>query len=260
MASIITLTTDWGPRDHYAGIVKGMLHSRLTDVSIVDITHQVEPFNVKQASFILRNVFPYFPKGTVHIVGINTEESEQTPHIAIEYKGQFFIGADNGIFTLLFDEKPDAVVELTIPQESGFYIFSTRDRFVKAAVHLCNGGEIGQLGHTRDKLTTLISLQTQKNGNRLIGRVLYIDHYENVLLNITKHEFEEFGRKRRFNLNIRGKQHAVKQLYEAYSDVIPGEIVLLFSITGHLEIGINKGNASSLLGLSIDDMVVLEFD
>ncbi|MBV2245642.1 MAG: SAM-dependent chlorinase/fluorinase [Lentimicrobium sp.] len=260
MAVIVTLTTDWGARDHYAGIVKGMLLSRLPDANVVDITHQVDPFNVKQASFILRNAFPYFPKGTIHIVGINTEESEKTPHVAMEYKGQYFIGADNGIFTLLFDERPDAVVEITLPQETGFFIFSTRDRFVKAAVHLANGGSITGLGHSRQELTALIAMKPQVNGNSLNGRVIYIDHYENVLLNITIKEFEDFGTRRRFNLNIRGKRHKIRQVCEAFSDVIPGEIVVLFSTTGHLEIGINRGNAAGLLGLKIDDVVIVEFE
>ena len=97
MTTIITLTTDWGLRDHYAGVVKGAILSRLPDARIVDISHIIQPYNVKQASFILRNAFTSFPAGTIHIVGINTEESDQTPHIALEYDGHYFIGTDNGI-------------------------------------------------------------------------------------------------------------------------------------------------------------------
>ena len=260
MAAVVTLTTDWGTRDHYSGIVKGMLVSRLPEVTIIDITHNVEPFNIKQAAFILRNTYPYYPPGTIHIVAINTEESENTPHIAVEYKGHYFIGADNGIFALLFDENPTNVVEVTLPQESGFFIFSTRDRFVKAAVHLAQGGSMEGLGHPRQELTALISMRPQINGNCLHGRVIYIDHFENVLLNITRKDFEDFGAKRRFNLNIRGKEHRVKMIREAYGDVIPGEIVVLFSTSGFLEIGINKGNASGLLGLRNDDLVIVEFE
>ncbi|MGV8114496.1 MAG: S-adenosyl-l-methionine hydroxide adenosyltransferase family protein [Lentimicrobium sp.] len=257
--NIITLTTDWGPRDHYSGVVKGAILSKLPEARIVDITHQIPPFNVKQASFILRNSFPHFPDGTVHIVGVNTEESELTPHIALLYRNHYFIGADNGIFTLMFDGLPDKIVELTIPQDSGHFIFSTRDRFVKAAVHLATGKPVEELGDVRNELKALISMQPQINGNIISGRVIYIDNYENVFLNITEKEFLETGMRRRFSLNIKGKTHPVNVVRNAYSDVPEGEIAVLFSTTGYLEIAINKGNASSLLGLRNDDVVLIEF-
>ena len=215
MASIITLTSDWGTRDHYVGIVKGALLSRMPGAQIIDISHQISPFDVKQASFVLRSAYPFFPVGTVHIVGINTEESELNPHIALLYKGHYFIGTDNGIFTLMFDSLPEKIVELSITQDTGFFIFSTRDRFVKAAIHLSNGGPIEELGHLRTELKALIRMQPQVNGNTLAGRVMYIDNYENVLLNVTIKEFDEIGMKRRFSLNIKGKSHQVKMLREA---------------------------------------------
>lgn len=256
---IITLTTDWGIRDHYAGVVKGAILSKLPEARIVDITHLIPPFDLKRASFILRNTFHQFPEGSVHIVGVNTEESEAIPHIAISYRNHFFIGADNGIFALMFDQVPDRIIELTIPQDSGKFIFSTRDRFVKAAIHLATGKPIEELGHERDDMKALISMKSQINGNVISGRVIYIDNYENVFLNITEQEFLETGMKRNFLLNIKGRTHTVKKLRNAYSDVPEGEIAVLFSSTGYLEIAINKGKASSLLGLKYDEVVLVEF-
>lgn len=257
---IITLTTDWGPRDHYCGAVKGAILSGYPNVTIVDISHQIPPFSLKQASFVLRNAWSHFPEGTVHIIGINTEESENTPHIALKYKNHFFIGADNGIFALLFDERPDTIVELTIPQDSGHFIFSTRNRFVKAAIHLSQGKPIEELGDVRSELKALISMQPQVSGGTIRGRVIYIDNYENVFLNIPEKLFLETGMKRKFNLIIKGKSHSQGQVRDAYSDVPDGEIAILFSTTGYLEIAINKGNAASLLGLKYDDIVVIDFE
>ncbi|KAF0201395.1 MAG: hypothetical protein FD170_2712 [Bacteroidetes bacterium] len=260
MTPVITLTSDWGLRDHYVGAVKGAILSKLPEARIVDISHSISPFNVKQGSFVLRNAYPGFPKGSIHIVGINTEESEQTPHIALVYQGHYFIGTDNGIFTLMFDALPEKIVEIEIPQDSGYFTFSTRDRFVKAAVHLAQGGELEELGNLHTDLKALISMKSQVNGNTLAGRVMYIDNYENIFLNITLAEFEDTGMKRKFAINIKGRKHQPNQLRSAYSDVPDGEIALLPSTTGYLEIAINRGNAASLLGLNIDDVVLIEFE
>jgi len=259
MFPVITLTTDWGPRDHYSGAVKGAILSRLPDAKIVDITHHIPPFSVKQASFILRNAYPYFPAGSVHIVGIDTEESAANPHIALLYKEHFFIGADNGVFTLMFDSTPEKIVELSIPQDTGFFTFSTRDRFVKAAVHLAQGGKIEELGDVRNELKPLITLQTQINGSTIGGRVLYIDNFENVFLNISSKEFTEIGQNRKFALNIKGRSYPIPGISKAYGDVADGEIAVLFSTSGLLEIAISKANAAGLLGLKPDEVVLIEF-
>jgi S-adenosylmethionine hydrolase len=103
-------------------------------------------------------------------------------------------------------------------------------------------------------------MKSQVNGNTLAGRVMYIDNYENVFLNITLAELEETGMKRKFAINIKGRKHQLNQLRSAYSDVPDGEIALLPSTTGYLEIAINRGNAASLLGLNIDDVVLIEFE
>ena len=260
MSSIITLTSDWGLRDHYIASVKGALISRLPDVRIVDISHHISPFNLKQGSFVLRNAFPAFPKGTIHIVGLNTEESESTPHIALLHDGHFFIGTDNGIFTLMFDTLPEKIIELEIPQDSGYFTFSSRDRFVKAAVHLAKGEPLEELGNLRSDLNALISMKPQINGNTIAGRVIYIDNYENVFLNISYTELEDTGNRRKFALNIKGRKYQVNQLRRAYTDVPDGEIAIIPSSTGFIEIAINCGNAASLLGLHVDDVVLIEFE
>lgn len=259
MSAIITLTTDWGPVDHYAGAVKAAIISRLPDARIIDITHNVPPFDLKKAAFILRNSWHLFPEKTIHIIGINTEESDSIPHVVLEYKKHFFIGADNGIFSLLFNELPKNVFELQIPQDTNYFIFSTRDRFVKTAVYLALGNDIEELGIPRQQVTTFLSMQPILNDNRLQTRVIYIDNYQNVFLNVTSDEFRQMGQGRRFTLNIKGKPNDVSEVHDAYSEVAEGEIVVLFSTTGFVEVALNKGNAASLLGLKPDDMVVIEF-
>src|SRR3989344_8200052 len=109
---IITLTTDLGSTDFYVGSLKGAILSQLADVTIVDITHNIPLYDFSKAAFIVRNCYRDFPKGTIHVIGVNPETDAETTHVAIEYDGYYFIGADNGVFSLIFDNIPDKIVEL----------------------------------------------------------------------------------------------------------------------------------------------------
>jgi S-adenosylmethionine hydrolase len=143
---IITLTSDWGQRDYFLGAVKGKILSLLPSASIIDISHGISPFNLKQASFIIRNSYPHYPQGTVHILSILTEKTEKVPHLAVKYEGQFFIGADNGIFSLIFDHDAEKIISISFSGEKGIEDIPARDRFVESAVHLASGHPIEQLG------------------------------------------------------------------------------------------------------------------
>lgn len=254
---IITLTSDWGLKDHYLGAVKGAILSRLPEALIIDITHTIPSFNSEQAAFILRNAYPNYPKGTVHILAINTEESEKFPHTAIRYNGHYFIGTDNGIFSLLCDKPPDKVVEIQVPQDTDYFTFSTRDRFVKVAVHLAKGGKIEELGKVKNKILEKILLKPVIDKDVIRGHVMYIDSYENVIINITEPVFSENRKGRKFSIFFRS--YEIKKISRSYQDVPPGEILALFDSNRYLEIAINQGNAAGLLGLDYKDMIRIEF-
>jgi len=254
---IITLTSDWGLKDHYLGAVKGAILSRLPEAMIIDITHTIPSFNSEQAAFILRNAYPNYPKGTVHILAINTEESEKFPHTAIRYNGHYFIGTDNGIFSLLCDKPPDKVVEIQVPQDTDFFTFSTRDRFVKVAVHLAKGGKIEELGKVKNKILEKILLKPVIDKDVIRGHVMYIDSYENVITNITEPVFSENRKGCKFSIFFRS--YEIKKISRSYQDVPPGEILALFDSNRYLEIAINQGNAAGLLGLDYKDMIRIEF-
>jgi S-adenosyl-L-methionine hydrolase (adenosine-forming) len=255
---VITLISDWGDKDHYIGAVKGAILSRMPEVVIVDISHHIPPFDIEQAAFVLKNAYPDFPEGTIHIIGVSTEESEKFGHTAIELDGQFFIGNDNGVFTLLTNKRPDKIIELTINQDSDYFTFSTRDRFVKAAVHIARGNRIDDLGTPKAKLTEKFLLNPVIDSNLIKGHVVYIDRYENVITNITEPQFREVQKNRKFSLVFR--TYEINRISKSYTDVAPGEIVALFGSSGNLEIAINQGNAAGLLGLDYKDMIRIEFE
>jgi S-adenosylmethionine hydrolase len=255
---IITLTSDWGHSDHYIGAVKGSILNQLPDVKIIDISHQVAPFNIEQAAFILKNCYKNFPKGTIHIIGVNTEESDKNPHTVVFIDDHYFIGTDNGIFSMIFDKPPKKIIELNIMLDSDYFTFSTRDRFVKAAIHLAEGKKIEDLGVERKKVNEKILFKPAVEKNIIKGIIIYIDSFENVITNITEQLFKKIGKGRKFSVLFRGE--SINKIYKSYNDVPVGEIVAIFGSNGHLEIAINQGNASGLLGLGINDTVMIEFE
>src|ERR1700722_16752728 len=131
--AIITLTTDLGDKDIYQAALKGSILKLLPTVNIVDITNSVSAYNIQQAAFILKNSYHYFPDNTVHLIGIDTLYNEQNRYLAIKYQKHYFLGADNGIFSLMFEHEPDEIFELSIMQDLKFLHFPLADIFVKSA-------------------------------------------------------------------------------------------------------------------------------
>lgn len=253
---LITLISDWGRNDYYTAAVKGMIYKHHPKANIVDITHDINPFDVDQAAYVIRNAYKSFPDDTVHIIGVNTEESLNHPHSVVYYNKQYFIGTDNGVFSLIFEGKPEEQLVLDIIQDSGSFTFSGRDRFVKAAVHLAKGGKLEELGTEKVKLIKKISFEPVKSENSIRGLVNHIDTYENLITNIPETLFREVVKNHTYEISLRSVK--IQAIKDSYGDVRPGEVVALFASHGMLEIAINKGNAASLLGVSKKDPVVVE--
>ena len=254
---VITLTSDWGTKDHYLASVKGAILKQIPEGRIIDISHHIPPHDLTQAAFVLKNCYRDFPEGSIHIIGVSSEESDQHPHTAVFTQGQYFIGSDNGIFSLIFDEMPEKIVEIGLMQDSEFFTFSSRDRFVKAAAMLAGGEDIEKLGHVRDTLVEKILFAPVIEPNVIKGMVIYIDNYRNAITNISWEKFKEIGKTRKFTISFRGEE--IHNLCDSYSDVPVGEILALFGCNGHLEIAMNHAKASNLLGLHHSDPVRVEF-
>jgi len=257
--AIITLTTDLGDKDIYQAALKGSILKLLPDVNIVDITHSVAAFNVQQAAFILKNSFYYFPEQTVHLIGIDTVYNSDTKYLAVKYKNHYFVGSDNGIFSLMFDSEPDEIVEINIMQDLKFLHFPLADIFVKAACHLAGGGKLSEIGLPIAGMEKKMNLQPIVEKNLIKGAVIYIDSFQNVITNITKEFFNKVQQGRRFTLSFK-RNETITHLSWHYNEVPEGEKLCLFGISDHLEIAINKGNASGLLGLNLGDSVIIDFE
>jgi len=255
--------------------VKGKIYGELPGVLIVDISHEVNPFDIAEAAYILRNAYQDFPKGSIHIIGVDTLLNPLRKPIAACIDDHYFIGADNGILSLICAEiAPKELVEITIPQINQETVFPTRDIFVPVACHLERGGKLSVIGQPLKEFKELSFLKpVVKEGKFINGAVIYIDNYGNVLTNITQKIFHEVGKNRKPRIWFRN--HEFLEVYSNYNQIVKdfdneesdfGKGMVLFGSSGFLEIAIYKSNpqtvgaASTLYGLKKGDVVNVEFE
>lgn len=249
-----------GLRDHYVGVLKGTILKLFPEAQIVDLSHEIRPFYVAGAALTVRVSYTDFPKGTVHLIGVAPNKSERTQHLAVEYDGHYFVGADNGMFPLIFNKPPDKVFDLSrVEERATSVVFPTRDIFAVAATHLANGGIMEVLGKPADVENRNGIFLPTIDGNVIRGMVIHVDIYGNMITNIDQKLFESIGQNRPFQIRLRREQHIISQIQESYAGVPEGEKMALFGATGFLEIAINRDNASQLLGVKQEDSISIEF-
>ena len=255
---IITLTTDLGHRDFYQAALKGSIISQFPAVQLIDISHDIPSFDIQHAAYVLKNAYTYFPEKTVHLVGIDSVFNGDTRYLALRYNDHFFVGADNGIFSLVLDGPPQEAVELNIIQDLKYLHFPLTDIFSKAACHLAKGGKLTEIGDPVDSVVDRTLVQPVVENDSLRGSVVFIDSFGNVISNISKELFNNVQRGRSFVVYFR-RNETINQMSWHYNEVPEGEKLCLFGISNYLEIAINKGNASGLLGLNKGDIIRVEF-
>ena len=238
---IITLTTDFGIKDHFIANIKGAILTELPQVNIVDISHQISPFNILEAAYIIQNSYKSFPVGTIHIIGVDSELNPENKHLVVKFEGQYFICADNGIMSMAcLNIEPEKIVEINI-HDKLISNFSVLDVFVKVACHISRGGKLEVIGKSIDKIKSVKNLTPfiNESKNQIIGNVIYIDNYGNVITNITRSFFREISKSREFEISVRS--YKFKKIHTKYSDIV------------------NFGTAASLMGLNILDTVTVNF-
>lgn len=254
---LITLTTDFGLKDHYVATLKGRLLRNAPSAVLVDISHQIPAYDIQQAAWVLRHAMTEFPPGSIHIVAVGSELSRRFAHIAVALNGQYIIGSDNGFFSLFGNDRPDTIVELS----KGDAIQSTfiaRDIYAPAALRLAAGDELIRLGPVMNAITEKLHRQHPPEADILKGTVVYIDSFGNLITDISREQFDTTGRGRKFALELIGDE--INQLHRVYSDVPEGEKLALFNAANMLEIAINQGKAASLLSLRLNDVVRIVFE
>lgn len=252
---LVTLLTDFGLSDVYVGVMKGVIATINPTLTVVDLTHQIPPQNIAAARFNLMSAFPYFPTETVHICVVDPGVGSQRRGIALQLNSGFLVGPDNGLFSgVLKDNSLIKVVELTnsqywrtaLPSKT----FHGRDIFAAVGAHLASGVLIEELGEIiePESLVQLIIEESIQTENKLIGYIQYIDHFGNLITNISAKAIQG----KNWSVVIGNKQILASQ---TYSNCQVGEVVALISSEGWLEIAVNQGSAHSQLQLNWGDSV-----
>jgi S-adenosylmethionine hydrolase len=255
--AIITLLTDSGESDHYVAAIKAKIISINPGIRIVDLSHKIKPSDIGHAAFVMRSVFRDFPKGTVHLVGVDSSGSKGDAFVALQLEDHFFIGADNGFLGLITDRAHQQIAELNTinPVVS---TFPERDIFAVAAARIASGVSLTDLGRPMSNFKKLIDRQVKATKKQIAGSVIRVDNFGNLITNIPKDAFEILSKDKSYTIQFGGEKF--RKIHTQYHQADEGECFLVFNSLGLLEIGIYKGNAAELLGLSYDSVVNIAFE
>lgn len=244
---IVTLTSDIGERDFLVGAVKGQLLQWLPDANLVDISHQLRPFNYPQAAYVCRNAIRHFPEYSFHIILINLFENNK-PLLLAYHNKQYILCADNGLISMILEGTPETVIGLIVPEGQEKTTIHVINSFAKAIKEVHAGAPLHTVGIPDIEIIEKNPLNPLLASDWIEGQIIFVDHFENVVINITRQAFEQHRRGRRFTILFK-RDEVIDKISNTYSDVPEGEKLALFNSAGYLEIAINKGNAAGLLGL-----------
>lgn len=255
--AIITFISDFGYSDHYVAAVKGKILQVNPAQQIIDISHSIEHFDIAHGSYVLKMVFKDFPQGSVHMVAVDSNGASGEKIVALKLEEHFFIGVDNGLFGLVSDAEPSEVVALNT-EDNKAHSFPARDIMAAAAAKLAQGAPLSELGTSVDSVKRLLGRSMRATKKQIAGHVIRIDHYGNLITNIEKTAFDILSKGK--NYAIRFGRENFSKVNDAISQTGNGDIFIIFNSLGLLEIGINKGSASELLGLRHDNPVNIIFE
>lgn len=246
--ALITLTSDIGRQDFLTGAVKGQLLHINNQFNIVDISHELSPFNYPQAAYVCRNAIKNFSPKTFHIVMVNLFDKRPGHMLFIEHNGQYIGCADNGLITMILEEAPQKVVALPLSSSEQKNTLYCARVFAKAYQEILSGKTFEEIGNTDVSIEVKNPLRPLLGDKFIEGQIIFIDNFENVIINITKEEFEQQRRGRSFKIVFK-RDEIIEKISETYADVNESEKLALFNSANYLEIAINKGNAAGLFGL-----------
>ncbi|NSW94965.1 MAG: SAM-dependent chlorinase/fluorinase [Bacteroidales bacterium] len=247
---VITLTTEWKPEDIYAGIIKGKLCRLCPEAHIVENARSIQPFNISQAAFIVRNTFANYPEGSVHIICVHSESADGNNFLAVRARGHYFVGTDNGIFNLILNSEPDEIVKIDAGGEK-----DELEVFAKAAADIFRGMKLSSLGKPVKELYEKLPLRATIDQGVILGSIIFIDSYGNAISNITRDVFLRVFENRKYRILIQSNKNYTEKLSENYCDVPVGELLARFNSLDLLEVAINGADISELLSLQVGSVI-----
>ena len=238
--------------------MKGNIISLIPEINLIDLTHDIPPFRLAQAAFVVRNTYYRFPKGTIHLICVNSEPAKGKRHLVIEYDGHFFVCADNGIVGLICNNEEflKSVRQYSEEyQESSFGIIDVFPKLVRGILDK-NLNKITSVAEEYDKN---VPMRPVIEENVISGSIIYIDTYQNAISNINKKLFEDVGKDRKFEILVQSNYYRITKINQSYYETPVGELLALFNSLDLLEIAIKDGNAADLLNLKINSVIRIKF-
>lgn len=252
--SIITLITDFGSKDYYVALLKGHLLQAAPKATLVDITHDITALDIMEAAFFLKSTYQRFPSGTIHVVGVNTYYDANSELILIPHEGNYFIGPNNGIFSLaLNDVDPSTIISMADQDMLDIY-----DIIQNAVQGLTVNSPLHLLGQPVENFQRKLSLQPVVNHDQIRATIIHVDHFGNVIVNLSKETFERIKKNRNFALYYKSDEPIVS-LCKKYNDVQIGDVCAFFNSINMLEIAVHTGNAHELLSLNKNETIQIDF-
>lgn len=255
----IALLTDFGTRDHYAGVLKGVVLSICPDATIVDLSHDLPAHDIPFAALELAATYKYFPVGTIFLAVVDPGVGTARRGLAAEAGDWKFVAPDNGVLTEVFHEvAPKRVVELTerkYARPTVSRTFEGRDRFAPAAAWLAKGIQLPALGRPVSDYHMLALPRPKLEDGVLHGVVVRIDRFGNVVTNLDRKTCEKFGQG---SLQVTVSGRTIARIVSTYSEIATGELGALFGSTDHLEFAAHAASAAEVLGVHVGDGVVVK--
>ena len=243
---ILTLSSDIGQRDFIVGAIKGQFLQAIPDLNLVDITHDLSQTNLPLAAYICSNAFRFYPTGSFHLVLMNVFENEVDHFLIAHHQGQHIICADNGLITMMTGEKPAQIIRVPTQQKAG--LLSITQEISMALAKIFKEGRVTAAGSVTQQMVEKYPLKPTVGENWIEGQILFIDNFENVVVNITQKDFEEHRRGRNFKIEVK-RQEVIEKISENYASVPEHGKIAWFNSAGYLEIALRNGNMAGLFGL-----------
>jgi len=245
---LLTLSSDIGNQDYLVAAVKAQLLKINPDFRLIDISHNIPPFNYPQAAYVCRNAIKNFPPYTYHLILVNLFESRPEQLLLAFHREHYFLCADNGLLTMILEERPELTIGIPLDKTVIRNTLYFTEVMAATINKLVNGESIKNIGVADISFVEKNPLRPMFSDKWIEGQIIFIDNFENVIVNITRAQFEEQRRGRHFKIVFK-RDEVIETISESYADVPEGEKLALFNSAGYLEIAINKGNAAGLFGL-----------
>jgi S-adenosyl-L-methionine hydrolase (adenosine-forming) len=257
--AIFTFTTDLGTTDYYVAALKGRIVSSLPHANIIDISNNVAKFDHLKAAYIIKQAAPHFPAKTIHIVGVNDFKSNANRLLVAHYLDQYFVSYDTGFFSLLMDDLSKAKLFEIATISNAYNNLMPFQELIDVALKVAANKPLPIIGTETKDMKKQFIWQPQQLEKTIIGNIIYVDEFENIVTNISQDLLAKYLNFKSFEIQFHLRKYAIRYISKSYADVGPGDLVAIINYAGYLEIAINQGQAAKLLGLKIGEKINIEF-